>query len=138
MNVQTTSGEWEHVPPGRLWFGATGAAIAWAVQGFTCFLISTQACANGRGSWGPLSPLGVRIVLGCVAFGFLSIAAASTLVSYSNWRHLSEQRRLLQDEGLAREDFMSLTGIFVGAACIIGLVWAGIPPIFFEVCNTWR
>lgn len=128
----------QSIPPGRLWFGATGAAIAWALQGFVCFLIATQACANGRGSWGPLSAGGVRILIGCISAGFLGIAIASAVVSLSNWRTLSQQDQILQAEGRARENFMALTGVFVGLCSAVGLVWAGIPPIFFEACNTWR
>ena len=138
MTLQTSSEQSQHVPPRRLWFGATGAAIAWAVQGFTCFLISTQECANGTGSWGPLSGAGVRILIGCITAGFLAIAAIATVISYRNWRILSEQRRLLEAEGIGREAFMALAGVFVGAACVIGLIWAGIPPLFLPACSSYR
>ena len=114
------------------------AAIAWAVQGFTCFLISTQECSDGTGSWGPLSGAGVRILLGCVTAGFLAVAAAAGWISYRNWRTLSERRRLMQAEGIGREDFMALAGVFVGAACVIGLIWAGIPAAFLPACSSFR
>ena len=128
----------QHIPPGRLWFGATGAAVAWALQGFVCFLIATQACGNGSGSWGPLSAVGVRVLIGAVSALFLAIAIASAMVSLANWKMLSEQGHIMEAEGRARENFMALTGVFVGLSSAVGLVWAGIPPIFFEVCNTWR
>jgi hypothetical protein len=138
MSTETISGEARHITSGRLWFGAAGAAIAWALQGFICFLISTQACANGTGSWGPISASAVRILIGMVSLLFLAVSVASMLVAWLNWRALTDGRHLLEAEGIPRENFMAVTGMFVGLACSIGLIWAGIPAVFFEVCNTWR
>lgn len=138
MAVETTTQHTHHIPPGRLWFGTTGAAIAWAVQGFTCFLISTQECADGTGSWGPLSGTGVRVLLICLTAGFLAVAAAATVVSYRNWRELSEHHHLMQAEGIGREQFMAIGGVFIGAASVIGLIWAGIAPIFLPACSSFR
>ena len=139
MPVETSaSHRIQRIPPGRLWFGTTAAAVAWAVQGFTCFEIAVQACADGTDSWGPLSGLGVRILLGCLTLGFIAVAVAAGIVSYRTWTILAESRHLMQDEGLGREDYMALVGMFSSLACVVGLIWAGIPPIFFEVCNTIR
>jgi len=138
MATEITYDSSHAVPSGRLWFGSAGAAIAWALQGFTCFLISTQACADGTGSWGPLSAGGVRVLIGCVTGGYLAIAAASTFLSYTNWRTLANSRRLIESEAIARDEYMALTGVFVGTACILGLLWAGIPPFFLDACNTAR
>jgi hypothetical protein len=128
----------QRIPPGRLWFGAAGAAVAWAIQGFTCFEIAVQACAGGTGSWGPLSGLGVRLLIGFLSLGFIAVAVAAGFVSYRNWIRLAESRHLKQDEGLGREDYMALVGMFTSLACVVGLIWAGVPPIFFDVCNTIR
>jgi hypothetical protein len=136
MPVQTNSEPVQRIRPARLWFGAAGAAGSWALQGFTCFLITTQECASGTGQWGPLSPTGVRLLLGCLTLGFLAVAAASGWVSYKNWRLLSGQRRLLEAEGFGREEFMALVGIFVGALSVLGLIWAGIPAIMIPACSS--
>ncbi len=138
MPVETTIDRSPRIWPPRLWFGAAGAAVAWALQGFTCFLISTQACKNGTGSWGPLSPIGVRILIGCVSAAYLAVALASCFVSYQNWRSLSDTRSLKNAEGYGREEYMALVGIFVGAIVGVGLIWSGIPPFFCDVCNTFR
>jgi hypothetical protein len=121
-----------------LWFGTAGAGISWALQGFTCFLIATQACANGTGNWGPLPAAGVRIALVCVTLIYLSVAAAAGVVSYRNWRTLSESQRLTQAEGIPRENFMALTGAFVGAASVVGLIWASFPFFLIPVCSSYR
>ncbi len=138
MNIQNHTHPAHEIPSGRLWFGAAGAAIAWALQGFTCFEIAVQACKDGGSSWGSLSGLGVRVLLGVVTAAYLGIASASGVVSYMNWRSLVENRHLFQAEGIGREEYMALTGVFVGAATVLGLIWAGIPPLFLDVCNTYR
>ncbi len=137
-NAQISGHPSRRIPERRLWFGACGAAVAWALHGFTCFLISTQACQDGRGDLGPLPAGAVRVVLGFVTLGLLGVAVAAGLVSYSNWRRLSEQRSLLEDQALGREDFMALVGIFVSAAFIVGIIWAGIPLIVIDVCVNAR
>jgi hypothetical protein len=138
MPVQATFEPSQHIPAGRLWFGAAGAGIAWALQGFTCFLIATQACADRTGNWGPLPGIGVRILLVCVTIAYFSVAAAAGIVSYRNWRTLSERQRLTQAEGIPRENFMALTGAFVGAASVVGLIWAGVPFFLIPVCSSYR
>ena len=126
-----------HIPPGRLWFGAVAAAIAWALQGFTCFILATQACKTGTGYLGALGPTAVRVLIGCVSAAYLAIAVAACVVSYQNWRTL-EHTRLMQAEAEGREAYMALTGVFVGITATVGLIWSGIPPLFFTSCNTFR
>ena len=77
-------------------------------------------------------------MIGLVSLAFLGAAAASCLISYLNWRALSEQRHLSQAEGYAREDYMALVGVFVGVTTVLGLIWSGISPIWCDVCNTYR
>lgn len=138
MPVETTVERSPRIPPGKLWFGATGAAIAWALQGFTCFIMAVQACKTGTGTWGPFSPAAVRILLGGVSLAYLAVALLSGWVSYKNWRSLSEERRLMQTEAYGREEYMALAGIFVGLTASLGLVWSGMGPIFCSVCDIYR
>jgi len=128
----------DRLPQKRLWFGTAAAAAAWAIQGFVCFLISTQACANGEGVLGPLSPAGVRVLLGCITTGLLAVAIWGGVTSFHNWRAISERRRLTQSEGYGREEFMSLIGVFVTFTLGVGIVWAGIPMILLGVCVNSR
>lgn len=134
MPTEITTDHSNRIRPARLWFGAVGSVVAWALQGFTCFEIAVQACRPG----GPLSPTGFRVLIGCVSAAYLAVAIAAALVSYQNWRTLSDAHDLMQAEGYGREEYMALAGVFVGVATIIGLVWAGIPAGFFDVCNTFR
>jgi hypothetical protein len=138
MNVQTPLGHSNRIPQRRLWFGACAGAAAWATDGFTCFLISTQACADGNGNWGSLSAAEVRLLLGVITLVLLAVAVIGGLMSLRNWRSLSEQRNLAEAEGQGREAFMALVGVFVSAAFVVGIIWAGIPLILIDVCINAR
>ena len=138
MPTQTISVPHLHVPPRRLWFGTVGAAVAWALHGVVCEIISANACQNGAGSLGSLSPLGVRWLLAGITIGFLAIAVASGIISFRNWRHVGSTGDLLHAEGPQREQFMSLIGIFVSVAFVVGIIWAGLPLIFLDICMKAR
>lgn len=138
MDVQTEAAETGRISPKRLWFGLCAAAAALGIDGFVCFLISTQACADGTGSWGPLPGPGVRILLGCITAGFLVVAIIAGLISYRNWRELAGQREITRAEGWGREEFMALGGVFVAVTCGVGIVWTGIALAFMNVCINAR
>lgn len=134
MPTDTVSPAITHIPPRRLWFGATGAAVAWALHSTVCEVIASKACQNNIGSWGALSPIGVRWLMAVVTLIALAVAVASGLVSFSNWRTLAERPDFVHAEGHRREQFMALVGTFAGAVFVIGILWAGIPLIMLDVC----
>ena len=134
MPTQSSTHPPAHVSPRSLWFGATGAAIAWAFHGFVCEIISSQACQNVSGNWGSLAPLGVRWLMAGITIAFLVVAVAGGITSFRNWRYLTERSDLLHAEGPLREQFMALGGIFVSVAFVVGIVWAGLPLIFIDIC----
>lgn len=128
------------VPPnrisqGRLWFGVVAGAVAFTIQEFACFQIAIQACKDEHlGAWGPLDPAGVRWVLGGISIFMLLIAIWGGIVAYRNWRVMSEQRRLLRAEGMNRESYMALFGLFTNISFAIGIIWAGIPMAILNTC----
>jgi hypothetical protein len=127
------------VSEARLWFGACAAAAALAVQGFVSFQIAIQACKDGHfGRWGPLSAAGVRGVLGVITAVLLAVAVAGGIISYRNWRAVSEHRHIIDAEGRSREAFMGLVGVFVTVSCVVGIIWAGMPAAFLNTCVTVR
>lgn len=136
---QSSSPPSQRISQTQLWFGACAAAAALAVQGFASFQIAVQACKDGHlGYWGPFSPAGVRVLLGIVTAFLLAVSIAGGILSYRNWRAASEQPRILEAEGRSREAFMALVGLFVTAACVIGIIWAGLPAAFLHTCVTAR
>jgi hypothetical protein len=138
MPAQVASDPPSRVSPRSLWFGATAAAIAWALHGAICAVISSQACLNGVGNLRSLSPAGVRWLLAGITLGFLAIAVIGGITSFRNWIQLAGQHDLVHAEGGGREQFMALGGIFVSAAFVIGIIWAGLPLIFLDICTKAR
>lgn len=138
MELQSPLRYSDRLPQRRLWFGTTGAAAAFALDGFLCFLISTQACQDGNGDLGPLGGPGVRILLGVISLIFLAIAVWGGLTSLRNYRAVSEQRSLTHGEALNREAFMALIGVFLSTAFTIGIIWVGLSPILLNVCINGR
>lgn len=121
-----------------LWFGTTAAAVAWALHGAICEIIASEACRTGVGNLWALSPLGVRWLLAGITIVFLAIAVAGGITSFRNWIQLAEHHDLVHAEGSGRPQFMALGGIFVSLAFVIGIIWAGLPLIFLDICMTAR
>jgi hypothetical protein len=138
MPTQITSDSPSRISQRSLWFGSTAAAVAWALHGAACVIVSSQACLNGVGNLRSLSPLGVRWLLAGITIGFLAIAAIGGITSFRNWIHLAEHHDLVHAEGSGREQFMALVGIFVSLAFVIGIIWAGLPLIFLDICMKAR
>ncbi len=134
MSTQIISDSPSRISQRRLWFGSTAAAVAWALHGAACVILASQACVTGVGNLGSLSPPGVRWLLAGITIGLLAIAIIGGSVSFRNWIHLAAQNDLVHAEGRGREQFMALVGIFVSLAFVIGIVWAGLPLIFLDIC----
>lgn len=138
MPTQVASDPPSRIRPRSLWFGAAGAAVAWALHGVICEVIASEACRNGVGNIWSLSPLGVRWLLAGITIGFLAVAVIGGITSFRNWIQLAEHHDLVHAEGFGREQFMALGGIFVSAAFVIGIIWAGLPLIFLDICMKAR
>ncbi len=138
MPSQVASNPPSHISQRSLWFGTVAAAVAWALHGTVCEIIASKACQNGIGSLGSLSPLGVRWLLAGITLGFLGIAVIGGITSFKNWIHLAEHHDLIHAEGSGREQFMALGGIFVSLTFVIGIIWAGLPLIFLDICMKAR
>ena len=138
MPAQIASDPPSRISPRSLWFGTTAAAIGWALHGTICEIISSEACRNNVGNLGTLSPLGVRWLLAGITIVFLAIAVTGGLTSFRNWIQLAEHHDLVRAEGFGREQFMALGGIFVSATFVIGIIWAGLPLIFLDICMKAR
>jgi hypothetical protein len=118
----------------KLWFGATAAAIAWALQGAICEVISAEACQSNLGSWGQRSPTGVKLLLAAITIVALGFAIGAGVTSFRNWRLMTDHPDFVHAEGRRRQQFMALVGAFAGVVFVIGILWAGIPLIMLDVC----
>lgn len=134
MGTHTISPAPHHSSPRGIWFGFAAAAAAWVGYGAAWELIAAQACQNGTGNWGVLSPMGVRWLLVGINLGCLVIALAAGVTSFRIWRSLTQQHDLVHAEGRGREQFLALTGIFVSVIFTLGIIWAGLPLIMIDIC----
>ena len=122
----------------RLWYGFATSIAAWIVAGLLNVTLAWQACMGGeQGSWF-FTQTGIRIVLGVVTFGLLAVAISSGVVSYRNWRALSERRELLHAEARGREEFMGLCGLIFSTSLAIGILWFSLPIYILGICVRGR
>lgn len=135
-DLPTTLDHPQRLPKGRLWFGFAAGAAAWVVHGVAGFFVTWQACQDGDGSWGFLSELEVRWLLGLMMLAMLAVAAAAVAISYGNWRRLARHRRLTDDEATGREELMALGGVLIGSVFVFGILWSGLGPLLLDVCVT--
>ena len=124
----------KRIAPRRLWFGFTGAAVAWILAGILNALLAWQACMGGEAGSFFFTQTGVRIVLGVITFGLMAVGIVAGLVSYRNWRQLSEKPDIVSAEGRGREEFMALFGMVVSVSLGMGMLWFAIPIYIIRMC----
>jgi hypothetical protein len=122
------------IPPKRLWFGFSGAAVAWILAGVVDAWLAWVACMGHEAGSGVFSSAGMRVLLGVVTFGLLAVATAGGVVSFNNWRRLSQSGEFMEAEGRGRQQFMALVGVFISISLAIGIVWFSIPIYILGIC----
>ena len=138
MNTDRTLTNEQDIPPKRLWFGFSGAAVAWVIAGLADAIIAWFACMGAEVGSGVFTPVGMRVLLGVITFGLLAVATAGGMISFRNWQRLSEENDLIQAEGRTREQFMALAGILVSTVLGVGILWFSIPIYVLDICARGR
>lgn len=138
MSTQANIPQSADVSPKRLWFGFSSAAFAWALAGVLDASLAWFACMGYEAGNGPFTTVGMRILLGIITFGLLAVATAGGMVSFSNWRKLSEHDQLVEAEARGRKQFMALAGVFVSVALGFGIIWFSIPVYILGICSRGR
>lgn len=134
MHANTYPAEQHRLPPGRLWYGFTVAAAAWALEGVIGVIVSAQFCPADLPHWGLTSQTSVQIALGIITLVLLAIAISGGVVAFRNWQALAGHREFTHAEGINREAFMSMGGILVSVVFSIGIIYSGIPIIILNQC----
>jgi hypothetical protein len=116
-----------------LWYGFFAAGAAFSLEGFIGYTISSRACFIGQGSLGPISPAGVRWLLVGITVVMFALAVSGLLLSYRNWRQLSNSE-LTRAEGNRPREFIALSGFLISSMMSLGIVWCGFIFIFVDVC----
>ena len=122
----------------RLWFGFVAAAAAWILAGLLNIFLAWQACMGGEAGSFWFTQTGMRVVLGVITFGLLAVAVIAGVVSYQNWRALSDRRELLDAEARERQEFMALFGMIVSVSLGVGIAWFSIPIYVLQMCVRYR
>jgi hypothetical protein len=76
----------------------------------------------------------MHILLGIITFALLGLAAAAGIVSFRNWRALSQRHEFVHAEGRGRREFMAMFGVFVSVALGGGIVWFALPIYIVRMC----
>lgn len=138
MVENTYPAERHRLSPVRLWYGFSAAAAAWALEGAIGVIVSAQFCPADLPHWGLVSQGSVRLALGIITIILLAIAVSAGVISLRNWRTLAGQCEFAHAEGISREGFMSIAGIFISTVFAIAIIWSGIPIIMLSECMRAR
>lgn len=138
MSTRANLPETNEVTPKRLWFGFSGAAFAWALAGFLDATLAWFACRGGEMGSSVFTTTGMRVLLGFITFGLLAIATAGGLISFSNWRKLSENEAFIEGEARGRKQFMAKVGVILSISLGVGIIWFAIPVYILGLCVRGR
>lgn len=118
----------------RLWFGTAASAIAWGSLGILDIIITWRSCVHhDQPDFASPHPVAraLYILVSIILFGTVLIAG---MISYRNWRSLSQQREILHASATERREFMALLGVFVSLTLGMGVLLLSIPPVWLEFC----
>ena len=119
----------------RLWFGFAGAACAWVIAGLADVLLAWQVCMGGESGSLVFTQTGIRIVLGIITLAFLAVGVIAGVISFRNWRKLSQDPHFVEAEGRGRKEYMAIFGVIVSATMVMGMIWFTIPIYILSVCQ---
>ena len=125
-------------PDRRLWFEFGASATAWLCLGSLDMVIAWRACVHQEQFGGPSSHPGARILYFVLWIALFGLAALAGSMSYRTWRTLSGAGELLRAEGREREEFMSLSGLFISVTLGFGFLWMCLPLFMLQMCARAR
>ena len=135
MTTKMESNVSEPASPKGLWFGFSGAAVAWILAGILDVFFAWQACMGGEAGSSMFTETWIWVVLGIITFGALAISVAAGLVSFRNWHKVSEKTEFARAEGRSRNQFVTMVGVFVSASMAAGIIWFAIPIYLLRMCE---
>ena len=122
------------ITAGRLWFGLAASACAWVLLCLLDILITWRVCVHRETLGSASAHPGARALYLVVSLALILIVVVAGVLSYRNWRALSEQRNLLEAQATDRREFMALLGVFVSLTLGMGVLWLSIPPLIIQLC----
>lgn len=122
----------------RLWFGLLAAALSWFGLAIADVLITWRACLHTEQLGGPSEHPGLTTLNIALFAALLLIAIIAGIVSYTNWRRLSQHDHIFSAEATASREFMAMVGVFISVTLGLGIVWLGIPLLILQLCLRTR
>lgn len=122
----------------RLWFGFATGICTWLGLGIADLLLAWKVCEAGPNSWGLVSKGSAIAIFAIITLILLGLTIAAGIVSFRNFRRITDNASLAHAEGTGRDEFMALGGMFISLALGIGIVWLGIPLFILDVCTRAR
>lgn len=144
MASETTSQVVPQPPPpppvsrGRQWFSLWGAAAAWLVLGFTCMIITWQACLHHEQLGGASSHEGLLILNMVLFLALLAISIWAGVLAYRAWRKQAGSESFINAEAEDRHEYLALVGVLVTFIMGIGIIWMGLPLWIISLCVRTR
>jgi hypothetical protein len=126
------------VTPARLWFGLITSAAAWAALGCIDILITWLVCKDPLPFGAGMAHPGATGLFIIVAVTLLTLAITAGVISYRNWRALSNENHLLQADATDRSEFLALLGVIISVTLGMGIIWLSLPPLIIAVCARAR
>jgi hypothetical protein len=122
----------------RLWVAIVASTLAFALTGALGWLIAGVACRDGSRDLGPLSPTGVRLLIGMIAAAGLFVTAYGASLGFREWRSRAPDGELQDVAGSDRQKFLALSALLVSSVFLLGIVWEGLPAVLVDVCEAIR
>jgi divalent metal cation (Fe/Co/Zn/Cd) transporter len=122
------------VPSGRLWFGLAASAAAWASLGVLDIMITWLACVHEEEFGNAMKHPGATAAYIAVALALFAVVITAGILSYRNWRAISQRNAILNASATDRREFMALLGVFISITLGMGVLWLAIPPFVIQLC----
>jgi hypothetical protein len=122
----------------RVWFEFAASAGSWIFLGFFESVIAWRACVHQEQFGGPSPHPGARILYFLLWIASFSLALLAGSMSYRTWRRLCGASKLLRAEGRERQEFMSLSGLFITVTLGFGFFWMCLPLFMLQMCARTR
>jgi hypothetical protein len=113
----------------KLWFAVLVPPAVWAMHGLLGWFISSHACPGTSQPW---SYSAARWSVALITLVALAVTVAALVVAV---RWVREPERSKDPE---RVRYLSMTGLVVGAALTLGLIYAGLPSLLIHGCGEMR
>ena len=132
------AGNPQEISTRRVWFEFAACAGSWIFLGIFESVIAWRACVHQEQFGGP-SPHPIAralyFLLWITSFGLALLAGT---LSYRTWRRLCGASKLLRAEGRERQEFMSLSGLFITITLGLGFFWMCLPLFMLQMCARTR